>query len=345
MKKQILILLCIFLIGFVNASNISIDYPDNVNYGEEFSVDVELIGYEGIYDVKIDILNSTGDRLSEIDNNGEWRSTHYYVEDAIDTSSSNISSFSLNITQKYEGEANINVKIRDTSIDSYEDYLINIDFQDEDASSITYDPVEIILDWDDEDIINGEEFEIEIYIENLEDEDYDLKLWIEFEDEDIVISDRYDDNEDEWKSGSYYISNVFSGPGEDEEKIKLRIREDYRDYEGWAIIYAKLRGEETFDEDIEILKQEEDGDDDQEEDGDDEDNEESNNQDIDNNPVGNTDNEAILLIRNNDNQTEDIKTDNNIIYKSKNQYIKEYAIYGFTFLCIILIILLLIDRK
>ena len=34
-----------------------------------------------------------------------------------------------------------------------------------------------------------------------------------------------------------------------------------------------------------------------------------------------------------------------IIYKSKSEYIKEYAIYGFSLLCIGLIILLLMDKK
>jgi len=56
------------------------------------------------------------------------------------------------------------------------------------------------IDWKDEDIVNGEEFEIEVKAFNLKDELYDLKVWIEFKGNDTVISDRYDAEEEEWKS-------------------------------------------------------------------------------------------------------------------------------------------------
>jgi len=44
-------------------------------------------------------------------------------------------------------------------------------------------------------------------------------------------------------------------------------------------------------------------------------------------------------------ESEDIKSFDNVVYKSKTSKIKEYALWGFGIVCIIVIILLLIDRK
>jgi len=43
-------------------------------------------------------------------------------------------------------------------------------------------------------------------------------------------------------------------------------------------------------------------------------------------------------------QTEDIKTQNNILYQSKNELIKIYSIYGFAILCAILCVLLAFNK-
>jgi hypothetical protein len=43
-------------------------------------------------------------------------------------------------------------------------------------------------------------------------------------------------------------------------------------------------------------------------------------------------------------QSEDIKTQNNIIYQSKNELIKQYSVYGFAILCAILCVLLAFNK-
>ena len=95
--------LIVILCQSVSASGeqINLNSPSSVNYGEEFSVEVELIGFsENLYDVKIDIWNSTT-RISEIDNNGDWRATDRYVVGSINTSVENSNSFDLNITYPF----------------------------------------------------------------------------------------------------------------------------------------------------------------------------------------------------------------------------------------------------
>ncbi len=43
-------------------------------------------------------------------------------------------------------------------------------------------------------------------------------------------------------------------------------------------------------------------------------------------------------------QTEDIKTQDNIVYKSKTELIKKYAIYGFALLCVGVCVLLVFKK-
>ena len=118
MNKALIFAIMFLIIPLASAANESINfnYPEEVNYGEEFEVSVELTDFsEGSYDVKIDILNSSDGRISRILNNEEWKSTFYYVNDAINTSEENSGSFKLNISQDYEGIASINVTIRNSA--------------------------------------------------------------------------------------------------------------------------------------------------------------------------------------------------------------------------------------
>lgn len=191
--------------------------------------------------------------------------------------------------------------------------------------------IELEALYNDEDFINGDEFEIKINAQNLKDKEYDVKIWIVNENNNI-ISERYDD-ENEWKSGTFYINDFFNGPGEDSKDVKIRIKRSYADFFGDAILYIRIRDEITIEEDIEILEQE------------DEDDDSFNNASIGisiNNQQPNVDESVIIL---GGEKAEDIKTKDNIVYKSKIEYVKEYAIYGFSLLCIILIILLLMERE
>ena len=190
-------------------------------------------------------------------------------------------------------------------------------------------PIYLEIDWSDEDIINGQEFEIEVKAFNLKDELYDLKVWIEFKGNDTVISDRYDAEGEEWKSGRYYIEDLFEGPGNETEDIKLRIREDYKDFYGRAKIFFKIENEEENDRYIDILEREEE-----------EDDEEVPKvlEPIQTAPI--TGSVIKLGTSEVSTETEDIKTKDNIVYESKTELIKKYSIYVFALLCVGICILL-----
>ena len=110
MKKIVVLLILFYLTQIISAQSINVDYHDKVNSGKEFFVEVELVGFDpGIYDVKIDILGN-GNRIAKILNEGNWKSTYYYVNEAV---KENKGKFNL-IVEDYVGSADIEIKIRKT---------------------------------------------------------------------------------------------------------------------------------------------------------------------------------------------------------------------------------------
>ena len=73
----------------------------------------------------------------------------------------------------------------------------------------------IALDWNKEDIVNKDEFEISVEAFNLKASGYDLKLWIE--NDGRIISEIYDESQEKWISGRYFVDDFFS----DKEKKKI----------------------------------------------------------------------------------------------------------------------------
>jgi len=199
------------------------------------------------------------------------------------------------------------------------------------------------INWDEEDIVNGKEFNIDIDAFDLQSQKYNLKIWIKFEDNDTVISDRYHEEDEEWGSGIYYVNEFFDGGGDSNRRgdIKLRIRNDYRDFHGDAEICFKLEGEEQSKdcENIEILEKEE-----------------TNNVDTTGNSVqtnsqvsasvspGITGNVIQLGGGTQNSGTEDLKEQDNILYQSKTELIKKYAIYIFAFFCVAFSALLVFEK-
>lgn len=258
MKRVKIIVLFLFLISLsslIAAQEIELDFPEVVNFGEEFEIDLNLINFsEDIYDVKIDILGE-GSRLSKILNDDIWQSTYNYVESIIDFPDDVSETFRLNITENFNGVANIEVKIRDSGggIKIFEGYQITINSASIEEEEIgTY----FELDWDEEDIVNGETFKVEIKSFNLDDNEYDIRIWIE--EDSSVISDRYDEDKEEWKSGSYYLDKFFDNDsGNNTKEVRLRIREQYDHFDGIARLVLKIRGGNTTRADIEVLEPEE----------------------------------------------------------------------------------------
>ncbi len=345
MKKSWIILLVlitefIFVIGGVLGEEIQLTYPENVNVGEEFDITLTLDNFtEDVYDIKIEILNGTHN-IAQRFWQDEWKSTYNWIYAAINTSKSNNQTFLVKIIENYHGVNDITIKTRKTDTTNpteYGPYQINISLSEENnknnnGGNEEEPEIYLEIDWNDEDIINGQEFEVEIKAFNLRDGSYDLKIWIEFKENDTVISDRYGEDskgDEKWLSGTRYIYDLFSGSGDETEDVKLRIREDYKDFYGRAKIFFKIEGEEENDKYIDILEREAD--------------EEDENipevlESIQTAPI--TGSVIKLGTSEISTETEDIKTQDNIVYESKTELIKKYAIYGFALLCVVVCVLL-----
>jgi len=389
-KAGIYILYFTFMLIFLTKlafaqGEFSINYPSEITTDEEFDVEVIATGLsERSYDIKVWILikgdtSSVTERYSEDED--RWEGGRYYVDGFLKGPGDQSRNMKIRIIEEfkdYEGEAIILVKPRTGN--SIED-TINIvashgagggdgsgndsgdDSGDDDSDESS---VSIDMDWEEDEIINGEEFDIELILKGLKDESYDIKLWIRFKDNNTVITDRYDEEINEWKSGRYYISDLIEGPGEESEFISLRIREEYKDYEGDAKLFCKVRGSnEVFEEsvNIEILD------------------EKIRTWNVDNDETDKENNkkeetyeeyierkskewgDEIETLRNNsdsmssitggvislggsdeENEENQKKKGSKVLYESKSEIIKKYAVYGFTLLIVALCVLLAFDR-
>lgn len=182
-------------------------------------------------------------------------------------------------------------------------------------------------------IENGEKFGVEVKAYNLEEKSYDIKIYITF-DNDTIISETYHDNENKWKSSKYYVEEIIEGPGNKTETLELRIDGGNEDFWGDAGIRARLRvsGESVyvaeFKDEIEVLEKAI---------------EEEAGKTIGAGEAEEGEEITDSIIRLN--KPKDIKTQSNSsVYKSKTEYIKEYAIYGFSLFCIFIIILLVVRK-
>jgi hypothetical protein len=199
--------------------------------------------------------------------------------------------------------------------------------------------ISLEIDWDDNKIINGEDFKIEIRAFNLGNKKYDIKASIY--DKNQIISQTYNE-EDKWISSTEYFKEFFTGSGEQSEDIKMRIKEIYRSFKGDAIIKIRVREtggssyKKEIEEDIEILKSR-----DNEKISEDTNNAGSE-KIIEGKIVGKKDiitTETIKLGNKEKSANENIKTNNEIVYQSKNESIKKYLIYFSAFLLIVFCIL------
>lgn len=199
------------------------------------------------------------------------------------------------------------------------------------------------LDWDEDDIVNGEEFEIKVEAFNLKNENYDIKIYITFEDENTIISETYNEEDDKWKSSTYYVENIISGSGDKSATLSLRIKSSYRNFSGDAEVIAKIRKSGTSSiidevrEDIEILEKEE---------------ENNTSKIIETQKTSKTSKTVeendkktaqitgeVIKLGNRQAETKDEKE--NVLYESGSEKIKKYAIYGLNLILIVIVIFLL----
>jgi hypothetical protein len=197
--------------------------------------------------------------------------------------------------------------------------------------------VNLSIDYDDE--VESEEFNVSIMLYNLKNMKYDIKVYITFEENDTLISQTFDGS---WKSSTYYITDAVEGPGSETSEIKMRIKDDYSNFEGDAKINVRIRESETensvasFEGSITIKKSE-----------------------VSNRTSSNQGTVSLNLVRDNSsdrgitsnviklnsettNITKDTKSN---IYKSKVEYFKQYGIYAFAIVCVAVIFVLLKKKK
>jgi hypothetical protein len=198
------------------------------------------------------------------------------------------------------------------------------------------------LNWTDNRIINSDEFKIEVQAFNLIDDQYDIKVEIHFNENDTGISERYNESDKEWKSGEYYVNGFFSVSGNKTKDISIRLKTDYKKFYGSAKIDVKLRKSGSVISEKEypiyIIKKVE----------------TSSTEIISVQPLSTATAQntpeptpGVILLGSSKNNaaTQTSKLENSIIYKSKSEYIKQYAPYAFGLMCVIIIIMLLIDKK
>ncbi len=197
-----------------------------------------------------------------------------------------------------------------------------------------------------EHIYSDDEFDVKINLTNLESAFYDIKVFI-INNNGKIISEAYDEKNSIWVNSFYYIEEFTRGLGNKFENISLRLGEKYKDSEGNFTLYARLRksGSSDYVESsgkIYVEARE---------------NYNNtgyiNNTGLSNNTNASVDESSAKLTadviylnyreNNGDNNSKDIKS--SIIYRSKSQKIKDYSIYGFAALCILIISFLLYKQK
>lgn len=198
----------------------------------------------------------------------------------------------------------------------------------------------INIEWDNDKIKNGKSFDINVNANNLNDKEYDIKVYIYETDENKPISQIYDKNE--WSSSKNYIKDFLKGPGNKNKSIELRIRESDRDFSGNAKIGIRIKEKDSssFKEiikDIDILKASA------------EDIEKAKNIIINNSPQTTIENKQEVIETNaitsnvihlGKSSSGNIVLKKKIVYESTNEKIKKYSIYAFIVLIMVILILL-----
>jgi hypothetical protein len=199
----------------------------------------------------------------------------------------------------------------------------------------------------------NEEFECNVNVENFTGS-YDLK--IELTDGGENIAQIFDISSDKWKSAYYYLTGfIDEGDAGSDKEVKLKITGQV---DGDINGLLKLRQDSkitSFDFEIGVFGGGGDSvDEDNEEKEDvgevDEEDETNNNQEDENteNEESTEQNENIINLNpqheNKQNTQTSGDSDGEVVYESKDEKIRKYAIYGFAFFLILIIVFLLIRR-
>jgi len=96
----------------INYNQIDVDYPKEVYFNKEFEIKIKFNDFDiSGYEIKIDITDKNGKRLSRIFNelNNKYQSTNYYIKDIKE----NPNTFKIIISENYNGLSNLFITLRD----------------------------------------------------------------------------------------------------------------------------------------------------------------------------------------------------------------------------------------
>jgi len=294
-----------------------------------------LIGnFSGFYVLNIStqwIINS-GESIYLIDANGNIVDSFVAFNDSSnDGRTWNQCNGEWIFTNGTKGNENncVSVEANITNNTNYNSSITNSSIQNNSSP-----PISLSLNSPDS-VNSNEEFEIELELRGLGDYSYDIKTFIIDEE---IISESYNSENSIWASSFYYIENFVEGPGDSDEKVRMKISSDYVDTEGKFTIYARLRRSGSSDyieesREIEIYYSEESI---------------LNNSTESVNSTNNTLRSSkltgnVVYLNPNNDDSKDIKS--GIIYRSRNQKIREYSAYAFAGFCVLIIAFLLIKKK
>ncbi|MBS3080393.1 hypothetical protein J4221_02900 [Candidatus Pacearchaeota archaeon] len=318
-----IVFIIMLIVPLIYSQEVIINYPEKVYVGEEFEITIELSNFsEGIYDTKFDIRNGSKNIAKRFWEN-EWKSTHYWMYNALNESEKK-KTFKLMISEPYIGEVLFFIRIKN----NVEEFIFNNSLEIEtkkeemEERGSRKEALDIDLKWDENEIVNGEEFEISIKINKISD-NKDVKVYI---DNGKIISDRY---YEEWKSGMFYANDFLDTL---DRKMKIRIREEHRNFSGEAEIVFKLRNGFEHREKIEIIPYNEKS---NTNDG----NINSSNKSIGVNETKTIINETIKLGYDYELKPWDVKT--NPVYESKTEKMRKYSVFAFALFCVLLVILII----
>lgn len=101
--------------------SITLNYNQEVECNENFSITINAFNFEnGIYDVKIDILNEEDEnRIGKVWNGTKWLSTNSYVNSVLNVSGGNSTITLTYKVENFEGEAILRPRIRKTGSSNY----------------------------------------------------------------------------------------------------------------------------------------------------------------------------------------------------------------------------------
>jgi len=123
MMKECSVVCFVFCIGFVSAVSANFDCPESVGVNEEFECSLEVTEGEGVYDVKLEIMQDT-ENVGRVWNEVEekWKSSFYYVKDFISSGETK----ELRVKVEMEGNYECVLKLRQGDTKEFFDFSLNV---------------------------------------------------------------------------------------------------------------------------------------------------------------------------------------------------------------------------